>query len=117
MFSCISGSNTLRLYAHCAKDRPFYVTIFGLNVSSQKVHFTLDYKNESSNVIEDIYQYELTAPGGNLLSKNVCLNGVKIKDPDPSLPDLLPKLVDGFNMEPYSFSFWTVPASKGSPCY
>ena len=77
-------------------------------MASQPVNFTLGFKTR------DVNQYELTAPNDNLLSKTVFLNGQKIKNPSPDLPNLVPKIVQRFQMEPFSFSFWTVSLPNGN---
>ena len=112
-----SGPRTLRLYGHCTKGTPSHVTVFGQNMGPQPIDFALAYYKQGSVSTNAVHQYELTAKGGKLLSKRVCLNGQEIGDPSPELPALLPKPVDGFHMKPFSFSFWTLPAPKGSVCW
>ena len=69
--------------------------------------------NQSSSsqyISNEILQYELTAPNQDLLSKMVKLNGDFVRyEVAEQFPSLEPKPVSKFHMEPYSFSFWTLP--------
>jgi len=103
--------STLRLYAHCAKNKKGHITLFGLNM----VNATKSFDLANNNVGDIIEQYEMTANGNDILSKYMDLNGQIVNYPDENhFPDLMrPKQVKGFNMQPYSLSFWTVPMTGG----
>ncbi|RXG53759.1 Heparanase [Armadillidium vulgare] len=115
------AKQTLRIYAHCLEhDHPLEkqgaIVILILNLSNEKETVQLIGESLKSS---PKYLYELSAPNGNLLSRDILLNKKVLKlNDDGSLPDFEPVLVqtEDLLVPPLTVTFWVLPEAEYQAC-
>ncbi|CAG9771071.1 unnamed protein product [Ceutorhynchus assimilis] len=114
-----TSANTIRLYAHCAKDNDLWddsaVVVFGFNTADESASFTI-----KGLEVSEAYSYEMTAES-NLYSQLVKLNGQILSTSlSGDLPAMEPKLLEipsgSLSLAPYSIGFWVIPNSGIKAC-
>ena len=113
------GDGNVRIYAHCTKgvDQSLHgtVTMMAMNLhktTNAKITLQAGLRQKS------IKQYLMTAPGNDLTSKEVLLNGKKIQmTSDTKLPDLSPEQVtQPLNLPPLSYAFYVIDQADVEVC-
>ncbi|ENN78583.1 heparanase [Dendroctonus ponderosae] len=110
-----SSDNTVRLYAHCAKDAESSVVVFGFNVNGEKATISI----EGFEADEDVLVYQLNYDE-NIYSQTIKLNGEILKvSSEGDLPDFQPTTVPNrgtFTLEPHSLVFWVFTNTNVNAC-
>ena len=104
-----------RVYAFCSLTYPGGVVAVALNINTTS-NATFQFNFAMSPRLE----YQLTAPGGDVSSQQIELNGVVLTaQPDGSLPALTPIAVDDgapITMYPLSYGFFVFPQANAPAC-
>ena len=106
----------VRLYAHCAKDMPGGVTLFGMNVHDDKVSFLLPYQMRWG----EVHEYIVSAPYPWFDSRTAALNGELMQLVlDKTVPELKPfkaARTDGVGLKANELFFFVFPHAKAKAC-
>ncbi len=106
---------TLRVYAFCSRNITGGIAVVAININTTPQSFDF----ESFAVIPR-FEYQLTAPGGNVSSLEIELNGKTLfASPTGELPDLNPVEVNdspSVTMGPLSYGFFVFPEANAAAC-
>ena len=110
----VSGAREIRSYAHCTLDRPTAATILIINVDEVERNVTLP-----PAVGGEYELWRTTAPGGDITSTRVNLNGAMLRVSPEGSPPPFPAGV-GFNSQltiaPHTYAFVVVPGAAVAEC-
>jgi hypothetical protein len=118
----MGGSNAtgIRAWAFCAPDGTGDVTVVASNFNNRDVWVNLTL-NGGAPPVGWRQQYVLTAPGGNLESQTVLLNGVALAlQADGSLPDMPPITAPAatpMQWPPLSYGFIRLLGASARGCW
>jgi hypothetical protein len=105
----VAPSTSLRLYAHCMKDQRGGVSLMALNIDGKS--------NVRVQIPVEGERYTLSSP--DLLSKDVFLNGSKLKATDDgTIPKLGSRKVTRgiIDLSPQTITFIVLPSAQNSSC-
>ena len=107
---------TIRLYAFCSRSMYGGVVLVAINVNDSPRNVAF----QSSFSLAPRQEYRLTAPGGNVSSTNIELNGVTlVPGPFGQLPPLNPIVVESntyITLDPLSYAFFVFPDAAAPAC-
>lgn len=113
--ACTNPGRLLRVYAFCASQYPGGVVFVAVNIRNETALFEID---EFLNFPR--YEYRLTAPGNDLTSQQIELNGVVLEAMEGGgLPPLDPIIITTNTpmfVEPFSYSFFLFPEARAPAC-
>ena len=113
---CTATGRTTRVYAFCSRVTDGGVTVLALNIDSQPTTFEF----QATFTMFPRLEYHLTAPGGNLSSFQVELNGELLQaSPSGALPAFNPVSVNTaspITLQPTSFGFFVFPDANSEAC-
>jgi heparanase 1 len=106
---------TLRVYAFCSRNITGGVVVAAININTTPQNFDfLDFP------VYPRLEYQLTAPGGNMSSANINLNGNTLFASDTgALPNLSPVQYDTnlpIMMGPLSYGYFVFPEANAPAC-
>ncbi len=106
---------TLRIYAFCSRNITGAVAVVAININTTPQSFDFE-----GFAVTPRLEYQLTAPGGNMSSLSIDLNGKTLfASPTGELPDLSPVEVDdgtAVSMAPLSYGFFVFPEANAAAC-
>ncbi len=115
----VSGdTKSLRAYTHCTKESAQYpkgaITVMIMNLRLKPAR--ISFKGKLAKL--SVEQFLMTSSDGSLTTKEVMLNGRKLKlGTDNSLPDLAAlKVKQPMKMPSYSYGFYVIPDANMQQC-
>ncbi|KAJ7556885.1 hypothetical protein O6H91_05G103100 [Diphasiastrum complanatum] len=128
---------SLRVYAHCSKQQTNSITLLLINLSNNTQYFVdttasiaspartmAKFRKQSNNLKFDSaqprYEYHLTSPNDDPLSRTILLNGTPLElQADNQIPTLLPIISNcsqPISVLPVSIVFVTLPNVRAPAC-